>query len=71
VRNLSLSRTELASLYEQGFRRFKLQGRNDDDHAFLFDCARFLFDDKVVGPFLFKLLCCSDHYGIHNQRSRE
>lgn len=71
VRNLNLSRTEVASLYELGFRRFKLQGRNEDDHVFLFDCARFLFDDETIGPFIFKLFCTSEEYGIHKHDRRD
>lgn len=63
-RNLNMSSLELKAAYDLGFRAFKLQGRTDYDHIFLFDCARFLFEGEILFPFIFKLMCSSQSYGL-------
>lgn len=56
-RTRNLSRTELKSIYDMGFRHFKIQGRANSPFLFLYDLTRFLLDPEVVAPLVFKGMC--------------
>ena len=49
-RNETLSLAETVSLYEMGFRTFKLQGRLDIPYVFFFDFLRFSLEPEVAFP---------------------
>jgi len=53
-RNCNLTLSELAAMYEMGFRYFKLQGRTDSRSVFKYDLTRYIFEPDHVGPLMFK-----------------
>ncbi len=55
-RSCNLSRAEVKSLYDMGFRHFKLQGRADDPFTYAFDLTRFLLEPEVAAPRTQKML---------------
>ena len=57
LRNCNLTRTELKSIYEMGFRYFKLQGRKDVVHLLVYDLVRFTMEPEQVAPLVFKVMC--------------
>ncbi len=60
-RSCNLTRSELKTIYDMGFRHFKLQGRGDNVFAYLFDLTRFLLENEFVAPLVFKVLCPCIH----------
>jgi hypothetical protein len=56
-RNCNLTRSELKSLYEMGFRHFKIQGRNDNAYYLAYDLARYALEPDCAAPLVFKTLC--------------
>ena len=55
-KNLSCNMTdeEFKSVYDMGFRRFKLQGRCDKVWQYLYDFSRYLLEPTLVAPVFFK-----------------
>ncbi len=56
-RNCNLTRNELKSLYDMGFRHFKIQGRNDNAFVFAYDLARYTLEPDCAAPLIYKMLC--------------
>ncbi len=56
-RNCNLTPNELKSLYDMGFRCFKLQGRNDNVFCFAYDLARYTLEPGCAVPLIYKVLC--------------
>ena len=54
VRSCNFGATEMLRVYELGFRRFKLQGRQDMPATFLFDLLRFAVEPELIAPVVFK-----------------
>ena len=57
-KNLSCNMTEaeLKSVYDMGFRQFKLQGRADKASTYLCDFSRYLLEPTLTAPLVFKYL---------------
>ncbi len=53
-RSCNLTEDELAGIYNQGYRRFKLQGRGDSPTAFMYDLTRYLLEPGRVAPVVYK-----------------
>jgi collagenase-like PrtC family protease len=56
-RNCNFTRNELKSLYDMGFRHFKIQGRNDNAFVFAYDLARYTLEPDCAAPLVYKTLC--------------
>jgi len=56
-RSCNLTRQEIRTLYEMGFRRFKLQGRLDDPWSYSYDLIRFTLEPEFAAPLMYKSLC--------------
>ena len=56
IRNLNLTFNEYNRIYEYGIRNFKLQGRSDDKHQFLYDLCRYTLEPNFVAPLFTKTL---------------
>ena len=54
VRCCNFTTAEMLRVYELGFRRFKLQGRQNMPATFLFDLLRFSVDPELIAPIIFK-----------------
>ncbi|HDZ20764.1 hypothetical protein LCGC14_0525260 [marine sediment metagenome] len=54
VRSCNFSMAHLLRVYEMGFRRFKLQGRQNMPGTFLFDLLRFSVEPELLTPVIFK-----------------
>jgi hypothetical protein len=54
VRSCNFAAREMLKVYELGYRRFKLQGRQDQPQTFLFDLLRFSIEPEVLMPVVFK-----------------
>ena len=57
-KNLSCNMTdeEFKSVYDMGFRRFKLQGGGDMAWQYLYDFSRYLLEPTLVAPVFFKYI---------------
>jgi hypothetical protein len=55
-RNCNLTRSEMKTIHDMGFRHFKLQGRGDDPILYMYDVTRFLLEPEFAGPMLFKTM---------------
>jgi hypothetical protein len=53
-RSCNFRSEELQTVYDMGFRRFKVQGRLDVVETFAYDTMRFMFDPGVAMPMLYK-----------------
>ena len=53
-RSYNFTTTEMLAAYELGYRRFKLQGRQDKPPNFLFDFLRYIIEPEIVMPIIFK-----------------
>ena len=56
-RNSNVTRSELKSLYDMGFRCFKIQGRGDNAFCFVYDLARYTLEPECAAPLIYKTLC--------------
>jgi hypothetical protein len=56
-RNCNLTRGEIKSLYDMGFRHFKIQGRSDHPLYFAYDLARYTLEPDCAAPLIYKVLC--------------
>ena len=56
-RNCNLTPGELKSLYDMGFRHFKIQGRSDNTFAFMYDLVRYTLEPDYAGPLVYKAIC--------------
>jgi hypothetical protein len=56
-RHCNLARSELKSLYDMGFRHFKIQGRNDNVFVFAYDLVRYTLEPDCAAPLIYKTLC--------------
>jgi len=56
VRCCNFTTAEMIRVYEMGFRRFKLQGRQNMPATFLFDLLRFAVEPGLIAPIIFKAL---------------
>lgn len=56
TRNCNLTFDELKGIYDMGFRQFKLQGRNDSPHSFIYDLSRYILEPDFMGPLICKSL---------------
>ena len=54
VRSCNFSAREMLRVYEMGFHRFKLQGRQNLPSTFLFDLLRFAVEPERLAPMIFK-----------------
>ncbi len=54
VRSCNFSTAEMLRVYEMGYRRFKLQGRQNMPATFLFDLLRFAVEPEILAPVIFK-----------------
>jgi hypothetical protein len=54
VRCCNFTTMEMIQVYEMGFRRFKLQGRQNMPATFLFDLLRFTVEPELIAPVIFK-----------------
>ncbi len=54
IQSCNLTMTEVATVYELGYRRFKLQGRQDPPKTFLYDMLRFAVEPDLLAPVLYK-----------------
>jgi hypothetical protein len=55
-RNCNLTSNELKSLYDMGFRHFKIQGRNDHPLVFAYDLTRYTLEPGSAAPLVYKVL---------------
>ena len=58
-RNETLSVAEVKSLYDMGFRTFKLQGRMDIPYVFFFDFLRFALEPEAAFPGVYPIFSYS------------
>jgi collagenase-like PrtC family protease len=56
-RSCNLTRRELKSLYDMGFRYFKIQGRDNIPYCFAYDLTRYTLEPGFAAPFVYKILC--------------
>jgi hypothetical protein len=56
-RNCNLTRDELKSLYDMGFRYFKIQGRDNIPYCFAYDLTRYTLEPGSAAPVVYKMLC--------------
>jgi hypothetical protein len=56
-RNSHLTRNEIKSLYNMGFRHFKIQGRSDHPLYFAYDLTRYTLEPDCATPLVYKVLC--------------
>ena len=56
VRNCNLTIDELAYIYDMGYRQFKLQGRTDNPHQFVYDICRYILEPDFAAPLVCKSL---------------
>jgi len=54
IRSCNFSMGHMLRVYEMGFRRFKLQGRQNMPGTFLFDLLRFAVEPELLAPVIFK-----------------
>lgn len=54
IQSCNLTMTEMTTVYSMGYRRFKLQGRQDPPKTFLFDMLRFAVEPELLAPVLYK-----------------
>ena len=52
----NMTDAELKSVYDLGYRRFKLQGRADKPWSYLYDLSRYLLEPTLTAPLFFKYL---------------
>jgi hypothetical protein len=57
ARNCNLTRNELKSLYDMGFRYFKIQGRDNIPYCFAYDLTRYTLEPGCAAPLVYKMLC--------------
>jgi collagenase-like PrtC family protease len=57
ARNCNLTPNELKSLYDMGFRYFKIQGRDNIPYCFAYDLTRYTLEPGVAAPLVYKMLC--------------
>jgi collagenase-like PrtC family protease len=55
-RNCNLTSNELKSVYDMGFRHFKIQGRNDHPLVFAYDLTRYTLEPGCAAPLVYKVL---------------
>ena len=56
-RNDNLTRNELKSLYDMGFRCFRIKGRDDNAFCFAYDLTRYTLEPGFAAPLVYKKLC--------------
>ena len=56
-RTCNLTRHELKSLYDMGFRYFKIQGRDNIPYCFAYDLTRYTLEPGCAAPVVYKKLC--------------
>ena len=56
-RNCNLTPNEVQTLYNMGFRHFKLQGRADNTFVFAYDLVRYTLEPDCAAPLVYKTLC--------------
>jgi hypothetical protein len=54
IRCCNFTMPEMIQVYEMGFRRFKLQGRQNMPATFLFDLLRFAVEPELIAPIIYK-----------------
>lgn len=54
TRNCNVTEDEFDYLYDIGYRHFKIQGRSDPAHAFMYDLCRFTLEKDFVAPLVFQ-----------------
>lgn len=54
TRNCNLSDKEFDAIYDMGFRRFKLQGRNEAGPSFVYDLTKYMLEPEFIAPLVFK-----------------
>jgi hypothetical protein len=54
ARSCNFTTAEMQRVYQMGYRRFKLQGRQDMPATFLFDLLRFAVEPELAAPIIFK-----------------
>ncbi len=54
ARNCNLNLKEFNAIYDMGFRRFKLQGRNEAPPSFIYDLTKYMLEPEFTAPLVFK-----------------
>lgn len=54
IQSCNFPAAHMRRVYEMGFRRFKLQGRQDMPATFLFSMLRFAIEPEILAPMIFK-----------------
>ena len=54
ARNCNLNDKEFDEIYNMGFRRFKLQGRNESPQSFIYDLTKYMLEPDFIAPLVFK-----------------
>lgn len=56
TRNCNLTEDEINYIYDLGYRRFKLQGRNENRGSFLYDVTKYTLEPTIIAPLVYKAM---------------